>query len=47
VEAEEALACLSDSDGGELSQRPPHPEQDDSPTLILPAGIISEDSARA
>ncbi len=41
VEAEEAFACLTEGDGA-LSQGHLESEKDDSPTLILPAGLISE-----
>ncbi|HUN74771.1 MAG TPA: bifunctional diguanylate cyclase/phosphodiesterase [Steroidobacteraceae bacterium] len=46
VEAEEALNCLS---GGTPAERSAHPEaytqwEDDSPTLVLPAGSITEEN---
>ena len=45
VEAEDALQCL----GAEVGVLPPGlaEEEDDSPTLILPAGFITEDSAES
>jgi diguanylate cyclase (GGDEF)-like protein len=43
VEAEDALHCLAAERGGVLP--PEELEEDDSPTLILPAGMITEDSA--
>ena len=42
VEPEDALQCLGAEVGGVLPQG--HDEQDDSPTLILPAGFITEDA---
>ncbi len=42
VEAEEALARLSADSGGALSNGHLDSATDDSPTLILPAGLISE-----
>ncbi len=42
VEAEEALACLSAQTGGALAHGHLESATDDSPTLILPAGLISE-----
>jgi diguanylate cyclase (GGDEF)-like protein len=45
VEAEEALSCLSGSRG---AAQPPHSVwEDDSPTLVLPAGSITEDEVQA
>jgi diguanylate cyclase (GGDEF)-like protein len=48
VEAEDALQCIGVESGGLL---PPgqaeDEEEDDSPTLILPAGIISEESTES
>ena len=45
VEAEDALKCLAVDAGGLLPQEWVEAEQDDSPTLILPAGMITEDTA--
>ena len=42
VEAEDALQCLGADVGGVLPQGQLEAEQDDSPTLILPAGFITE-----
>lgn len=42
VEAEEALAHLSAEADGAFPPGPPPPEKDDSPTLILPAGLIAD-----
>ncbi len=44
VEAEDALQCLAAEYGGVLPAG--EDEEDDSPTLILPAGMITEDSDR-
>jgi len=41
VEAEDALQCLAAEHGGVLA--PGEFEEDDSPTLILPAGMITEE----
>ncbi len=41
VEAEDALQCLGAESGGVLP--PGEFEEDDSPTLILPAGMITEE----
>jgi len=43
VEAEDALQCLAAGHGGVLP--PGEYEEDDSPTLILPAGMITEEDA--
>lgn len=45
VEAEDALQCLAAERGGVLP--PGEIEEDDSPTLILPAGMITEDTAES
>jgi diguanylate cyclase (GGDEF)-like protein len=45
IEAEDALRYLATDAGGVLPQEWFEAEQDDSPTLILPAGMITEDSA--
>jgi hypothetical protein len=47
VEAEDALQCLGADAGGVLPQERLEAEQDDSPTLILPAGMITEDTAES
>ncbi len=49
VEAEEALTCLSSTSGGSASGvlHTPFEPEDDSPTLVLPAGTITEEDARA
>jgi diguanylate cyclase (GGDEF)-like protein len=47
IEAEDALQCLAADAGGVLPQEWFEAEQDDSPTLILPAGMITEDSAES
>ncbi|HUN71101.1 MAG TPA: bifunctional diguanylate cyclase/phosphodiesterase [Steroidobacteraceae bacterium] len=44
VEAEDALQCLGVDAGGVLPQEQ---LEDDSPTLILPAGMITEDTAES
>jgi hypothetical protein len=41
VEAEDALQCLAGGHGGVLPRG--ELEEDDSPTLILPAGMITEE----
>ncbi len=46
VEAEDALQCLGANAGGVLPQGRLE-EEDDSPTLILPAGFITEDAAES
>jgi diguanylate cyclase (GGDEF)-like protein len=46
IEAEDALQYLATDAGGVLPQEWFESEQDDSPTLILPAGMITEDSAQ-
>ncbi|MGH8291343.1 MAG: putative bifunctional diguanylate cyclase/phosphodiesterase [Steroidobacteraceae bacterium] len=45
VEPEDALQCLGADRGGVLPRGQFDAEQDDSPTLILPAGFITEESA--
>jgi EAL domain-containing protein (putative c-di-GMP-specific phosphodiesterase class I) len=45
VEAEDALQCLGLDAGGVLPREQFDVAQDDSPTLILPAGFITEDSS--
>lgn len=45
VEAEDALQCIGIGGGGVLPPGQLQDEEDDSPTLILPAGIITEESA--
>ncbi|HVS75331.1 MAG TPA: bifunctional diguanylate cyclase/phosphodiesterase [Steroidobacteraceae bacterium] len=45
VEPEDALQCLGAESGGVLPPEQAGAGQDDSPTLVLPAGIITEDSA--
>ena len=45
VEPEDALRCLGLDRGGVLPREQFEAEQDDSPTLILPAGFITEESA--
>ncbi|HEX4268268.1 MAG TPA: EAL domain-containing protein [Steroidobacteraceae bacterium] len=45
IEAEDALQCLGAESGGVLP--PGEFEEDDSPTLILPAGMITEDSTES
>ena len=45
VEPEDALQCLGADRGGVLPRGELEAEQDDSPTLILPAGFITEESA--
>lgn len=45
VEAEDALQCLGAEGGGVLP--PGEFEEDESPTLILPAGMITEDTAES
>jgi diguanylate cyclase (GGDEF)-like protein len=47
VEAEDALQCLGAQAGGVLPLGRLEAEQDDSPTLILPAGFITEDAAES
>ncbi len=47
VEAEDALQCLGAERGVVLPPGERQPEEDDSPTLILPAGLITEDSAQS
>jgi diguanylate cyclase (GGDEF)-like protein len=47
IEAEDALKYLAADAGGVLPQEWFEAEQDDSPTLILPAGMITEDSAES
>lgn len=47
VEAEDALQCLAAEAGGVLPLGQLEAEQDDSPTLILPAGFITEDAAES
>ncbi len=47
VEAEDALQCLGACSGGVLAPGELQAGQDDSPTLILPAGIITEDSTES
>ena len=47
VEAEDALQCLGAGAGGVQPQGQLDAEEDDSPTLILPAGFITEDSAES
>jgi diguanylate cyclase (GGDEF)-like protein len=47
LEAEEALQFLGAGGGGVLPPGQFQDEEDDSPTLILPAGIITEDSAES
>ncbi|MDE2052384.1 MAG: bifunctional diguanylate cyclase/phosphodiesterase, partial [Gammaproteobacteria bacterium] len=47
VEAEDALQCLGADIGGVLPQGRLEAGQDDSPTLILPAGFITEDAAQS
>jgi diguanylate cyclase (GGDEF)-like protein len=47
VEAEDALQCLGAEGGGVLPPGEHQTEEDDSPTLILPAGLITEDSAES
>jgi diguanylate cyclase (GGDEF)-like protein len=44
LEAEDALQCLSTAVGKALAPEPHRAERDDSPTLILPAGIVTEDT---
>jgi diguanylate cyclase (GGDEF)-like protein len=44
VEAEDALRCLGAGGAGLLPPGELQSEEDDSPTLILPAGFITEDS---
>ena len=48
VEAEDALQCIGVEGGGVLPPgQVPDEEEDDSPTLILPAGIITEESTES
>jgi diguanylate cyclase (GGDEF)-like protein len=47
VEAEDALQCLGAEAGGVLPPGQLDAGDDDSPTLILPAGFITEDSAQS
>jgi diguanylate cyclase (GGDEF)-like protein len=50
VEAEEALSCLSGVRGEGLARLQPQAQtalEDDSPTLVLPAGSITEEDAQA
>jgi EAL domain-containing protein (putative c-di-GMP-specific phosphodiesterase class I) len=48
VEAEEALRCIGIDGGGVLAPgEHQDEEEDDSPTLILPAGLITEESAES
>jgi diguanylate cyclase (GGDEF)-like protein len=47
LEAEDALQCFGADGGGVPAAGPAQDEEDDSPTLILPAGIITEDSAQS
>ena len=47
VEAEDALQCLGAGAGGVQPQGQLDTEEDDSPTLILPAGFITEDSSES
>jgi diguanylate cyclase (GGDEF)-like protein len=47
VEAEDALQCLAADAGGALPPGQPAGQEDDSPTLILPAGFITEESAES
>ncbi|MGH8301196.1 MAG: hypothetical protein ACRET5_06985, partial [Steroidobacteraceae bacterium] len=44
VEAEDALQCLGADAGGVPLLGRLEAEEDDSPTLILPAGFITEDA---
>ncbi|HVC30331.1 MAG TPA: bifunctional diguanylate cyclase/phosphodiesterase [Steroidobacteraceae bacterium] len=47
VEAEDALHCLGAGGSGVLPPGDFEAEEDDSPTLILPAGFITEDSVES
>ena len=47
VEAEDALQRIGVEGGGVLPPGQPQDEEDDSPTLILPAGVITEESAES
>ncbi|MGH8298768.1 MAG: putative bifunctional diguanylate cyclase/phosphodiesterase [Steroidobacteraceae bacterium] len=47
VEAEEVLQCLGAGRGGVLPRSQLQAEEDDSPTLILPEGIVTEEAALA
>lgn len=47
VEPEDALQCLAADGGGVLAPGEPGAREDDSPTLILPAGLITEDSTES
>ncbi|HEY2036672.1 MAG TPA: bifunctional diguanylate cyclase/phosphodiesterase [Steroidobacteraceae bacterium] len=47
VEAEDALRCIGVEGGGVLPPGEAQDEEDDSPTLILPAGIITEESTES
>ncbi|HET9108351.1 MAG TPA: bifunctional diguanylate cyclase/phosphodiesterase [Steroidobacteraceae bacterium] len=47
VEAEEALRCLGAGGAGLLPPEALDSAEDDSPTLILPAGFITEDSVES
>jgi diguanylate cyclase (GGDEF)-like protein len=47
VEAEDALQCIGVDGGNVLPPGQLQDEEDDSPTLILPAGIITEESAES
>jgi predicted signal transduction protein with EAL and GGDEF domain len=47
VEAEDALQYLAAGSGGVLPLGAIQAEEDDSPTLILPEGFMTEESAQA
>ena len=47
VEAEDALRCLGAGGAGLLPPQELESEEDDSPTMILPAGFITEDSVES
>jgi diguanylate cyclase (GGDEF)-like protein len=47
VEAEDALRCIGLGGGEVLPPGQHEAEEDDSPTLILPAGVITEESAES